>query len=682
MNTLSYNYDEDYNLTSEVYANGQSIRYEYDDNGNLIKQYHNDDTTPYVTYSYNTDNELTEKINTDTGLKYVYDGDNVEVYKISDNTLVQYYTQTKTEADEENSVEAKTDVTETHFGSTYSYTTKNNSISYQYGNNSLAYSAKSNDKSQTVSDSVKLNGTTASESKYSYDENGNVLTKSYGKSTSIANTYDSKNRITSTAYAGKTTNYTYDVNSQLTAVSGTNYSASYAYDNRGNITNKTINGTSTTFTYSNSDWKDELTAVNGTPLTYDENGNVLTYGNKSFTWNTGRNLESIIDGNNKYSYTYDENGIRTSKTVNGVTTYYNTKDGVILSQTDGTNTMYFQYDNDNTPVGIVLNGTQYFYITNQMGDVIGITDTQGNALVQYEYDEWGKIGSITTTNNTDEENTLANINPLRYRGYYYDNETGYYYLQSRYYDANLCRFINADDYNYLDKDIVDGLNLFAYCNNDSVNRFDLDGCYSASKARTYADSWWNGRNTKKYKSNTSDCANFVSQCLYAGELNKMTGVVGSSSGWHHYHVLNKFQISDAWGIADKLYRWIASYHCSSVSKCTTRGMVDSYAKKAYDKYDSSYCKVAIFFDWTNDGKIDHAALMGFVQKSGKKYYIYYYAHTGNRSGKPQKYTVDKMRNDEVQKGTNGKALKETVLMDVSFTFTQRSHPAIYFCILK
>ena len=682
MNTLSYNYDEDYNLTSEVYANGQSIRYEYDDNGNLIKQYHNDDTTPYVTYSYNTDNELTEKINTDTGLKYVYDGDNVEVYKISDNTLVQYYTQTKTEADEENSVEAKTDVTETHFGSTYSYTTKNNSISYQYGNNSLAYSAKSNDKSQTVSDSVKLNGTTASESKYSYDENGNVLTKSYGKSTSIANTYDSKNRITSTAYAGKTTNYTYDVNSQLTAVSGTNYSASYAYDSRGNITNKKVNGTSTVFDYSTDGWNDKLTSVNASALTYDANGNVLTYGDKSFTWSNGRNLESIIDGNNKYSYTYDENGIRTSKTVNGVTTYYNTKDGVILSQTDGTNTMYFQYDNDNTPVGIVLNGTQYFYITNQMGDVIGITDTQGNALVQYEYDEWGKIGSITTTNNTDEENTLANINPLRYRGYYYDNETGYYYLQSRYYDANLCRFINADDYNYLDKDIVDGLNLFAYCNNDSVNRFDLDGCYSASKARTYADSWWNGRNTKKYKSNTSDCANFVSQCLYAGELNKMTGVVGSSSGWHHYHVLNKFQISDAWGIADKLYRWIASYHCSSVSKCTTRGMVDSYAKKAYDKYDSSYCKVAIFFDWTNDGKIDHAALMGFVKKSGKKYYIYYYAHTGNRSGKPQKYTVDKMRNDEVQKGTNGKALKETVLMDVSFTFTQRSHPAIYFCILK
>ena len=635
-----------------------------------------------MTYSYNTDNELTQKINTDTGLKYVYGENNsVEVYRLSDDTLVQSYTESKTEADEENGIESKTDVTESHFGTSYSSVVKDKSIEYTNASNTVLYSyttTGTDDSEKINASSVKYNGSTSLSSSYSYDDDGNVLTKSYGENTTVTNTYDSKDRITTTTYAGKTTNYTYDSNGQLVSANDDTYN----YDIRGNITSKTESGTTTTFSYSNSSWKDELTAVNGTPLTYDENGNVLTYGDKSFTWNKGRNLESITDGDNEYSYTYDENGIRTSKTVNGVTTYYNTRDGVILSQTDGTNTMYFQYDNDNTPVGIVLNGTQYFYITNQMGDVIGITDTQGNALVQYEYDEWGKIGSITTKNNTDEENTLANINPLRYRGYYYDNETGYYYLQSRYYDANLCRFINADDYNYLDKDIVDGLNLFAYCNNDSVNRFDLDGCYSASKARTYADSWWNGRNTKKYKSNTSDCANFVSQCLYAGELNKMTGVVGSSSGWHHYHVLNKFQISDAWGIADKLYRWIASYHCSSVSKCTTRGMVDSYAKKAYDKYDSSYCKVAIFFDWTNDGKIDHAALMGFVQKSGKKYYIYYYAHTGNRSGKPQKYTVDKMRNDEVQKGTNGKALKETVLMDVSFTFTQRSHPAIYFCILK
>lgn len=465
---VSYSYNDENKLLSESYANGDTVRYEYDDNGNLARQYHNDDTSPYVTYSYNTNNELTQKINSDTGLKYVYGENNsVSVYKISDNTLVQSYTESKTEANEENGIEAKTDVTETHFGDTYSYTTKDNSISYQYGNNSLTYSAKSDDKSQTVSDSVKLNGTTAVESKYSYDENGNVLTKSYGKSTSIANTYDSKNRITSTAYAGKTTNYTYDVNSQLTAVSGTNYSASYAYDNRGNITSKTVNGTNTTFGYSSDGWNDKLTSVNGTPLTYDKNGNVLTYGNKSFTWNTGRNLESITDGNHKYSYTYDENGIRTSKTVNGVTTYYNTKDGVILSQTDGTNTMYFQYDSNGTPLGFIWNGTQYFYMTNQMGDVISITDANGTIVGNYEYDAWGKV--LTA------DSSIAQQNPLRYRGYYYDNETGYYYLQSRYYDSNICRFINADSAIYLNKDSLIGINLFSYCKNDPINMMDING---------------------------------------------------------------------------------------------------------------------------------------------------------------------------------------------------------------
>ena len=94
-------------------------------------------------------------------------------------------------------------------------------------------------------------------------------------------------------------------------------------------------------------------AVNDVELTYDEIGNVLTCGDREFIWNTGRNLESIIDSDNEFSYTYDESGIRTSKTVNGVTTYYNTKDGVILSQSDDTNTMYFRYDTNGIPLGFI-----------------------------------------------------------------------------------------------------------------------------------------------------------------------------------------------------------------------------------------------------------------------------------------------------------------------------------------
>lgn len=488
VNTLSYNYDEDYNLTSEVYANGQSIRYEYDDNGNLVKQYHNDDTSPYVTYSYNTDNELTQKVNTDTGLKSVYDGDNVEVYNISDDTLVQSYTESKTEADEENGIEAQTDITETHFGATYSSVIKDKSVSYINGNNTLEYSYTENDNTVDL-DTVKYNNSSVLSANYSYDNNGNITKKDYGNSNSVTNTYDSKDRISSTSYNGKTYSYTYDSDRQLTAVSGDNYSASYAYDDRENITNKTVNGTSTTFAYSTDSWNDKLTTVNGTALTYDENGNVLTYGDKLFTWESGRNLASITDDDgNTYSYTYDENGIRTSKTVNDVTTYYNTKDGVILSQTDDTNTMYFQYDTSGIPLGFILNGTQYLYMTNQMGDIISITDSQGNKLVQYEYDEWGALDLITTTNNTNVENELANINPLRYRGYYYDNETGYYYLQSRYYDAGISRFINSDIYDMAGaaSQISESSNLMIYCGNNPVNSFDE---YGLSPTKDLGKGW-------------------------------------------------------------------------------------------------------------------------------------------------------------------------------------------------
>ena len=214
----------------------------------------------------------------------------------------------------------------------------------------------------------------------------------------------------------------------------------YDYDDRGNITSKTVGDTTTTFIYNTDGWKDLLVKVNDDKLTYDANGNVLTYGNKEYTWNSGRNLESIVDGDNEYGYTYDENGIRTSKEVDGVTTYFNIKDGVTLSQTDGTNSWYFQYDTNGTPLGFVLNGTQYFYITNQMGDVLAITDTNDEIVGNYEYDACGKV----LTADTD----IANQNPLRYRGYYYDNETGYYYLQSRYYDANIFCFINSDSFLY------------------------------------------------------------------------------------------------------------------------------------------------------------------------------------------------------------------------------------------
>lgn len=131
--------------------------------------------------------------------------------------------------------------------------------------------------------------------------------------------------------------------------------------------------------------------------------------------------------------------------------------------------MYFQYDTSGTPLGFVLNGTQYFYLTNQMGDVLAITDTEGNIVSNYEYNAWGKV----LTADTD----IAKQNPIRYRRYYYDNETGYYYLQSKYYDSNICRFINSDNTKVAQscKDYIYGKNLFAYCSNNPINETDNNG---------------------------------------------------------------------------------------------------------------------------------------------------------------------------------------------------------------
>ena len=141
--------------------------------------------------------------------------------------------------------------------------------------------------------------------------------------------------------------------------------------------------------------------------------------------------------------------------------------------------MYFQYDTNGTPLGFIYNGIQYLYLTNIMGDVISITDAQGNEIAQYEYDAWGGIASISSIGDLESGIVLANANPIRYRGYYFDSETGYYYLQSRYYDPSICRFINADvpEIAEISKDIPDGLNLFAYCNDNPVNYKDEYGLW-------------------------------------------------------------------------------------------------------------------------------------------------------------------------------------------------------------
>ena len=173
----------------------------------------------------------------------------------------------------------------------------------------------------------------------------------------------------------------------------------------------------------------------------------------------------MTDGDSSYTYAYDGDGNRISKTVDGQTTDYYYIDGKLLGLKKGQETLLFLYDETDTVYGLIYNGTPYFYDINLQGDIIGIYDQRGNLVVSYTYDIWGALLGI----HSDYHAELALFNPLLYRGYYYDFETGFYYVSSRYYDPEIGRFINADGYVSTGQGVL-GYNMFAYCGNDPVNR--------------------------------------------------------------------------------------------------------------------------------------------------------------------------------------------------------------------
>lgn len=275
-----------------------------------------------------------------------------------------------------------------------------------------------------------------------------------------------------------TTSYVYDTQNQL--VRENNPAAgktwTWVYDNAGNILSRNeyayTTGTlgtpvdTVSYTYGDSSWGDLLTAYDGKPITYDTIGNPLTYDGWTFTWQHGRQLASMSKGNTTWTNTYDANGMRTMRSDGydqGTYTYvYN---GSKLSQmTVEGYTFNFTYDASGTPLSFRMDGTLFYYETNLQGDVVGITDTSGNSVVRYAYDAWGNVQIITN-------HQIAMLNPLLYRGYVYDWETGLYYLQSRYYNPDWGRFINADAFAATGQGLI-GNNMFTYCGNNSVNNCD------------------------------------------------------------------------------------------------------------------------------------------------------------------------------------------------------------------
>ena len=205
--------------------------------------------------------------------------------------------------------------------------------------------------------------------------------------------------------------------------------------------------------------------------------------NPGFTGSITAECEFTTSPTREIDFKYDHNGLRTQKIVveNGVTTTYDytlhgklithlTKRTVDENGAESIEELHFFYDAQSRPSFVEYNGIMYRYIHNLQDDIIGLLDGNGNLVVEYKYDAWGKPLSITGTLKT----TLGELNPFRYRRYLYDAEMELYYLQNRYYNPLRGRFINVDA--VLGKvGALDTHNLFAYCINNPINCVDIDG---------------------------------------------------------------------------------------------------------------------------------------------------------------------------------------------------------------
>ena len=478
------------NLNSITYANGQIITYIYDSKTNEVTGVSVDgDSVPEYTYSY-TDRQLRSITDTVAETVTTFIGENIEVRSTVDNSLIysingnvenfrgQKYTTTiekqpayntlssgeKAIHDAEKQRGITTSIIKTTGAANYTNTKKTDYFGriltkqVQVGDlqlqNTYEYVALPGGRTtkQIASQTNKIDGQDFQNFAYTYDTNGNVT----------------EVKLDNIIIAS----YMYDEAGQLTDETTSEGTTTWEYDTGGNIVSKTLpDSTEIAYTY-DSIWKDKLTGYDGQTIAYDAIGNPLSYFGNTLAW-TGRQLASFND----ITFTYDADGLRTSKTVNNVTTQYTLFNRQLIGQTDGTNTLYFLYD-DETINGFNLNGTDiYFYLKNMQGDVTGIIDSEGDVVVEYAYDAWGNPSEPTGS----AANTLGTLNPIRYRGYYYDIETGFYATATRYYDPEIGRFINADLPTMLlftGEEIL-GANLFVYCQNNPVNYYDPIGMWGS-----------------------------------------------------------------------------------------------------------------------------------------------------------------------------------------------------------
>lgn len=560
----SHTYDSNGNLAKTTYANGDYLEYAYDNYGNISVI--TGETGKIAEMIYNKQGLVTKAVDYSSGetsyYYYTFDGSLESEYRTSSDGSLTHYIITDSNGNtvEKTSVNGQTKTITTgtdkdgksfvsndgvtnetstdDFGRVSTVTTKQNKsdtvFTKQY---SYYHGSESNATTNMVGGiSYKLSSDKVLGYSYNYNDTGNV-----------ENVYENGKKVAV---------YTYDELNQLVwyADTRTGRYIRIVYDNYGNIQKRESYSLGTnwapvklletrTYSYDDTNWKDKLTEFDGDSITYDKNGNPLTYrDDMTFEWENGRILKNINTSDKAIQMSYDSNGMRTQKSVDGVkTNYYYDSSNNLFALTQGSDTLFFYYDNSGEVMSVSCNGTMYYYIKDLQGDITEIVDKDGNSVAEYAYDAWGNM--LTENNGTL---AVGKLNPFRYRSYVYDEETGLYYLQSRYYDPLTGRFLNADVYADTQSGTPLSTNMFAYCENNAINKSDDEG----------KDAWWiQSPNSANGKGHTSLLLKEKSgywwyfywgdrsvQLLFIGtsSLREITGKVRAQINYYNRNYSNKF----------------------------------------------------------------------------------------------------------------------------------------------
>ena len=492
-------------LTATTYGNGAKVSSRYDDFNRVTGVVYGEETAPRYEYDYNAKGQVARVrdnlLNRTTQSEYDLANRPVRV-KTAEAGQHVYTGQVAYDNVYGNLSEFTEKVGENRqeFGTKFGYDDENRptSLTYSMGATTIGQSTTTIDKlNRTTFSAVKLGSKTFT-SEYHFAAGGygtgsvtNLVSSITQPGCNCGYGYDDNGNIASATLNGKWTGYTYDALGQLIQVndhsdtrSGENGTTwKYTYDLGGNILKKerfayadTTNPLETvTYTYGDANWRDKLTAVNGSTIRYDAIGNPLSDGTWTYTWQNGRQLQKMQKSGVTAEFVYNADGLRVQKTVNGVATKYTLHGKNVVHMTSGTDELHFFYDAQNRPAVVVYNGTAYAYVKSLQGDIVAILDENGNTVVSYGYDAWG--APLWCTGELAE--TLGKVQPFRYRGYALDEETELYYNQSRFYNPSIARFVTADTTGVLTASLksLTEKNLFAYCDNNSVMRKDIDGAF-------------------------------------------------------------------------------------------------------------------------------------------------------------------------------------------------------------